>query len=463
MTFAVTTYYRNQGYVVAKAILPPQKITDGNLTIRVVEGRWDEPSVANHSRLNAAFAQKMVRTGICSNNTCDAAVATRSDIEREVLLLSELPGVSAQVSLAPGQVAETTQLNVTLKKGKPYGGYISADNQGSAYSGRGRAMGGVYINNLTGYADQLNASFMLSDSADMLTGTLEYSMPVGYYGTRGGLRYSYLDYSLKGPFSALDARGNYSEWRGYITHPLVRSADARMNVRADLFEQQTQDERRQTDADKRTIRGGAFGVDGLYALLPNGLTGASLNGTVGTTDLRNELVRAIDARTVGINGGFARLNIGLSHEQSIGSRLAFYNRLDGQLASHNLDGSQKMSLGGPGGVRAYGVGEGSADTGLVYTTELRASWYPALHRLVAQDHKLTTAAFFDQALGSYYKSLPGVYADDNKLNMSGFGSYIALGRDADYSLRLTWAHRTGEAMGAGTDTDKWWVTAYKAF
>lgn len=463
MAAVVTAYYQDQGYVVAKAILPPQKITGGRLSIRVVEGRWDEPSLTNQGVLKAEFAQKMVRAGIC-RTACDTSVATRGDVEREVLLLNELPGVSADVSLVSGQKPETTRLKVALKKAeKPYGGYVSVDNQGSPYSGSNRALGGLYLNNLTGYADQLNASFMLSDTTDMLTGTVDYSILVGYYGTRVGARYSYLDYNLKGPFSALDARGNYSEWRGYVTHPVVRAADARMNLRLDIFDQQTQDLRKQTEADKRIIRGATLGADGVYAWVPGGLTSVSLSTTAGDTDLRSDAVRMFDEKTVGIGGSFTRLNAGLSHEQAIIPRLAFYNRIDGQLASGNLDGSQKMLLGGPGAVRAYGIGEGSADTGLVYTAELRTNWHPTIPMLSSQGHGLTAAAFFDQGLGSYYKSVPGSLSDNNRMNLSGVGTYVALGRDADYSVRLTWAHRTGQSVGSGSGADRWWVTAYKAF
>ncbi len=50
-----------------------------------------------------------------------------------------------------------------------------------------------------------------------------------------------------------------------------------------------------------------------------------------------------------------------------------------QWATHNLDSSEEFGLGGPGGVRAYPVGEGYGDRGWVGQVELRytlAAWAP---------------------------------------------------------------------------------------
>ena len=43
---------------------------------------------------------------------------------------------------------------------------------------------------------------------------------------------------------------------------------------------------------------------------------------------------------------------------------SLYVGLNGQVASHNLDASQKFLMGGPSAVRAYDIGDGTVDQGL---------------------------------------------------------------------------------------------------
>ncbi|PGP54024.1 hypothetical protein CN998_33340, partial [Bacillus cereus] len=46
----ITDYYQKQGYVLARAFLPPQDIENGLVRIAVVEGRYGRIEVQNRSR-----------------------------------------------------------------------------------------------------------------------------------------------------------------------------------------------------------------------------------------------------------------------------------------------------------------------------------------------------------------------------------------------------------------------------
>ena len=50
---------------------------------------------------------------------------------------------------------------------------------------------------------------------------------------------------------------------------------------------------------------------------------------------------------------------------------SLYGRFSGQWSEGNLDASEKFSLGGHAGVRAYPMGEGSGDRGWLAQSELR--------------------------------------------------------------------------------------------
>ncbi len=72
---------------------------------------------------------------------------------------------------------------------------------------------------------------------------------------------------------------------------------------------------------------------------------------------------------IGRGATIGRLDPRLARDSSNGTRrMALFKA---QLSSGNLDSSSKFSLGGPAGVRAYPVGEGSGDQGLQLSLEAR--------------------------------------------------------------------------------------------
>ncbi|MBX9475332.1 ShlB/FhaC/HecB family hemolysin secretion/activation protein [Yersinia enterocolitica] len=468
MTLAVTRFYRQQGFVAAQAILPPQTIREGMVVIRIIAGRLDNPEVNNLSRLNTDFATAVIENNSCSkevgffgNKDCAASPAELSRLERTALILNEIPGVDAALALKPGVKSGMTRIYADITPGQAAMGYIGIDNQGNDYSGHNRLLVGAAINNLTGWGDQLRTDLLLSSSADVFNGMLDYNFPINTYGTRAVLNYSYLDYTLKGPFEILDARGHSNRWGINLSHPWIRNSAARIDANAGYHQSKMRDALILLPEQKRNLDAGEFGIGGTFSAVPRGLSHFNLLGTVGHLSLDDEFSQSMNSLT-GIGGTFARFNYRAGHDQGFGPYFSFFNQFTGQMASKNLDSSQKLLLGGPLAVRAYGLGEGAVDKGTLFTTELRTRWQPLLLDWAGVGNQITVAAFFDQGWGSYFRQ-PIEGLTGNNINLSGFGAYITLSRPADYFLNLTWARRTGQAATSQPDNDQLWLSAYKLF
>ncbi|HHL2561722.1 TPA: ShlB/FhaC/HecB family hemolysin secretion/activation protein [Yersinia enterocolitica] len=468
MTLAVTRFYRQQGFVATQAILPPQTIREGMVVIRIIAGRLDNPEINNQSRLNTNFATAVIESNSCSkevgffgNKDCAASPAELSRLERTALILNEIPGVDATLALKPGTQSGMTRIYADISPGQAAMGYIGVDNQGNDYSGHNRLLAGGAINNLTGWGDQLRTDLILSSSADVFNGMLDYNFPINTYGTRAALNYSYLDYTLKGPFEILDARGHSNRWGINLRHPWIRNSAARIDANAGYYQSRMRDSLILLPEQKRNLGAGEFGLDGTFSAVPRGLSNFNLLGTAGHLSLDDEFSQSMNSLT-GIGGTFARFNYRAGHDQGFGPYFSFFNQFTGQMASKNLDSSQKLLLGGPLAVRAYGIGEGAVDKGTLFTTELRTRWQPPLPDWAGAGNQIMVAAFFDQGWGSYFRQpIEGVAG--NNINLSGFGAYITLSRPADYFLNLTWAHRTGQAATSQPDNDQFWLSAYKLF
>ncbi|EAY8168757.1 ShlB/FhaC/HecB family hemolysin secretion/activation protein, partial [Salmonella enterica] len=113
MAQKITALYRHHGLLVARAVLPPQTLKDGVLTIRIIPGRYDSAHISNTSSVSTSVAQRLVST-----TTPRGDVVTRKQLEREALLLGEIPGVNAQVAMKSGSQPGTTTPDITLTQGK---------------------------------------------------------------------------------------------------------------------------------------------------------------------------------------------------------------------------------------------------------------------------------------------------------------------------------------------------------
>jgi hemolysin activation/secretion protein len=94
---------------------------------------------------------------------------------------------------------------------------------------------------------------------------------------------------------------------------------------------------------------------------------------------------AIDAASAQTHGSYSRLSYSLSRLQRIGASQQLWLLVTGQNASKNLDSSEKFSLGGANGVRAYPLGEASGDEGYRATLELRHQVLPLVQASVFYD------------------------------------------------------------------------------
>lgn len=467
MVQAMTRECHGYGLVLAQVVLPPQRIEQGVLAVTVYPGLLGEARISNASQLSDGVVRRVMSSGLPAGS-----VATRADLERTALLLGEIPGVQTGLTLRPGQVTGSTQTEVSVQPGKRFGGYIGTDNAGTPDTGRSRVMAGAYASELLGQGDLLRLD--LTDAWEkngLMSGTLDYSQLVGGYGTRAGMNYSHLDYHYY--LQGLRFEG-YSDTAGvYVSQPWVRTPRTSVDVRLDagvslltdrypsLFSDITGG-----DKGKKRVTTTSLGVRGsTSALVPDGLTTFSLQGMLGNLNMQNDVARYwSSADLLNSAGTFGRINGQLTHEQHLTGPVSVYGAVNGQWASKNLDSSQKFLTGGPGAVRAYAAGTGAVDDGVVATAELRGRWALPAQWGIGEGHQFTLAGFYDQSWGDVYHNNTGL-TGQNGVHLAGAGVYAGFARNNDYSLMLTWAHRTGDkdVTSGLTERDQFWVSAVKAF
>ncbi|MEN7170267.1 POTRA domain-containing protein, partial [Escherichia coli] len=121
----LTRQYRDAGLMAARVIIPRQVIRDGVLSLTVLPGTADRAVVHNTAPIRDSILTRMV-----SAATPEGQPVLRRQAERLSLLLNEIPGVEAGVSLKPGGQSGTTAVVVDTRPGQRAGGYVGLDNQG---------------------------------------------------------------------------------------------------------------------------------------------------------------------------------------------------------------------------------------------------------------------------------------------------------------------------------------------
>lgn len=368
----VTQAYRKQGFVLARAYLPAQEVDAGVVRIVVLEGRFGAVTVSNQSLVSDRVITNTV-SGLKSGDTVTAGA-----LERRLLLLNDLPGVSARSTLQPGSAVGTSDLQIQLAPGPRFAGGVSADNYGNTYNGAYRLNGALDINNPFHSGDQISLRALVSDeNQHYLRG--QYELPVGVFGTRAGAAYSWMDYELAKDFKVLQSSGDAQIATAYVSQPWLRRRDAGFSTQLSYDNKQLHDETGLFGLDsKKRLDNGTLSLNGYLRdhLGGGGVTAASLGWTAGHVNIRDDISEAIDAATVQTEGRFQKWMPALQRQQRLGDGLTLNLQARGQLASGNLDSAEKISLGGAYAVRAYPEGEATGDEGWVANAELRAGLNP---------------------------------------------------------------------------------------
>ena len=445
----VSQYFHRQGYLVARTILPPQSIENGVVEMQVLVGRYGNVRIDNHSRFKETHAAAVL------HELRPGDYIHEKELERALLLLNDTAGVQSAAMLTAGKETGTADLIVRLTDGPRSNGQLYTDNHGSRYTGKNRLGLNWNFLNVSGQGDSAALGTILGE--DRTDYNVSYQTPMGNSGAKWGVSYARQTYSLGDAFASLNADGVSDTWSLFAAYPLARSRDYNLNGRIGYDHKELEDRIGYVNTNNRKkadVWNVGLSGDNRDRLGGGGYNSFSLNFDFGHLQLNSEdaVTNDTDAHTA---GSYAKGNLGLYRVQNIDPRLALHVSFSGQLASKNLDSSEKMSLGGPGGVRAYPVNEACGDSGYVATGELR--WN--LPRPTLQ-----LAAYVDQGHVNTNKN-PWVGAGANGRTLSGAGLGLIFSRPGDYALRLDYAWKLGseEAVAAPDSKERIWVQAVKYF
>jgi len=445
----ITKAYRDQGYFLAYAFVPPQTVKTGTpVIIEVVEGTLERvrvETIPGETRVPKSLLQ-----GFADRVPVNEPVQEGSLISM-VMRVNELPNISSRILLEPGVRPGTTAARLEVTEGKSYGLSLDADNYGNYSTGLYRVGGGLELYSPFRLGDQFSLRAQTSTSGDTQAVHAGYSVPVNSYGTRVGLDYTYVVYQLGRSFEALRANGDAHSFSLGIKQPLLRSRNLILNATL-AGEGKLLDDRIDSVGAKnqRHTAGWQAGLDGVEmdSLLRGGFTSFSLGylgGHLGIDDAAS-LANDQAAGGLGTDGGYTKISMLLARTQALFERFSLYAGGYGQWADKNLDSSEQISLGGPSAVRAWQPDDASGDSGVVTSAELRY----AIDQLGVVPGSLQLSGFFDYGYAVLHND-PAPGGNEETRNLTGAGFGVSWFDASSFSVRTTVAWKiSGETRPRDT-------------
>jgi hemolysin activation/secretion protein len=441
----ITNAYKGQGYVVARAVVPAQDVRDGVVEIRVIEGRYERIDIANASDMSETFLRSIL------GDVREGALVHGPTLERAVLLISDLAGVQPKATLEPGAQPGTTNLTLEITPTKSVEYDLTVDNAGSTFTGKNRLTAGVTLNSPGDIGDRVSAR-LITSGRGLNSFRLGYERPLGADGVRGNLYWSNTTYSLGEQFESLQATGTARAWGAGAAYPWLRTAQYNFRLIANGEYRELEDRIASfdivNDKSAHMLQWGAGG-DLRDALFGGGLTAFQALMTNGQLSIHTPALETSDAQTARTNGGYKKLTVALNRLQSVTEDMRLVLTYMGQQASDNLDSSEKFSLGGISGVRAYPPGEAAGDDVHLFQAEARINagqW---------QGGQLVPSAFLDMGTSRINHEPWPAFTGVNYRKLAGAGLGIEWSRPGQLFVRGWYAHKIGNEP-AFADADRDW-------
>jgi hemolysin activation/secretion protein len=370
----ISKLHRDAGYHLTRALIPPQDIKRGVVTIRIIPGAVAE-LVVQGDEANRFGTRRMLAP------IAEETPARLATLERQLLLVNDLPGVRVkdttleEIGTGSGQFRLTVILD-------SWSVFVSAgfDNAASNAVGPWQAYFGTALNSLIVPGDTLavNLSSIPGSTRELRYGRISYDAPLGNDWLRVGI-----------------AASRSVVWPGDLRRlGRVRSDAENLEARATVVALQTQRQSLSLTASlgiSNIVEESAFGINYRDRLRIASLTADyrlrdDWQGTTyATLGLRKGLgiddaSRRYDpllSRFDG-SGDFYVLQGAVTRYQGLGESWSLKLAGSGQVSSEALLISQQFYLGGGVFGRAFQSGWLAGDNGIAGSAELRYDYRPGL-------------------------------------------------------------------------------------
>ncbi|AVM73379.1 ShlB/FhaC/HecB family hemolysin secretion/activation protein [Magnetospirillum gryphiswaldense] len=362
----ITAKYRNAGFILSKAIVPPQRISGGNVTIRVVEGFVNEVLIEGEANGRAALFHEWGER-IKESKPLDNKV-----LERYSLLANDLPGVKAKAVLRPSKTTPGASDVVFVIEHKYLELSASFDNRGTKTSGPREYTLGAGLNSILGLYEKTSVSWInTTEQSELRYLAIQHDEVLNSEGTK----FTFSGNRSRGEpgesLRDLDQRSRNVTLGATVSHPFIRTRAENFSLSAGITSRDSKSEQSgqiSSNDHTRSIKvGGSYDFsdswDGVNLFAIDLYQGFEALGAT-----RNDFGAKSRARG---RSDFTKVTLDISRTQQLGGNFALVAAATGQYAATSLLSSEEFGYGGSQYGRAYDSSEITGDNGAAAKLELQ--------------------------------------------------------------------------------------------
>lgn len=391
MVKEINDLYAARGIVTAAAYLPPQKLQDGVVTVKIVEGRLGRIKVTGANQLSSDFVLSHV-------DQKAGEVVDVPAMSRELAFFNKTGIARIQALMQPGAQFGLTDIELSVVEPPKNLVQLFGDNMGVSSVGRLEAGTLLQHYGMLGLDDKL--TLYIVKSQGNVDGNVAYNLAVDPWGGRVGLSFTRgAIHIVSGPYTPLNIDGTSETFAVNASQPVLGNAEWMLLLNGSLSRMYSFSDQSQirVTGDQTSLETGGVtlaytGTTLQASVSPTGTVAQSYSDVTGTHEdfaLQSGTFSSLAQLPFGFNASLA------------GAWQASSKEL--------LPGDQLFQLGGPTTVRGYPTDAVAGPDGYYANLELHHAATGPLNTA------LDAYVFYDR--GSVYNHFPAVQT----LNSIGAG------------------------------------------
>ncbi len=436
ITNNITKLYRDQNYILSRAILPPQDITGGRISIKVIEG-FIEKVIFDGEEANGFGLQKLMKPILAERPL------KLSTMERHLMLINDTSGIRVTDSTLDeiGEGSGRFSLTISIDSWHTWS-WLQLDNRGTNDVGPLQTYSSFALNSYfsKGETIGIDLSTIPDNPQASQFGRFSVDLPVGHNGSRIGFLASVGEIKPDGYRGDIYTRIETSKVtvKGSIVPHRTRKSSLWLTLSADAYN--SIEENSSGTVYKDRVRALGLLADARFNDDFGGSNFLTVNlrqgfYVLGASNKSDTLLSRKDG-----DAQFFKTHMAFSRYQKLSDAWSLRLSGTGQLASKALLSSEEFYLGGSLFGRAFDGGDLSGDSGIAGLAELR------------YDHKLDTAPLKGYQLYSFIdggtvwnRNVAG--KGSTSLASYGFGARLHLDRGFEANFEIAKPSKNYEWSG----------------
>lgn len=383
---AITKKYRNAGYILTKAIVPPQQIDDGAVRLKIMEGVIAnvrvQGRVEGSKKLLNAYRKRLLKS----------RPLHAKDLERYLLLIDDLPGVFVKSVLTPSKNQPGASDLTLILDNKPFTAHAGIDNRGTKFNGPLQIFAGASENSLLGFYEKAGIQGVVtSDPDELYYFNAFYEAPISSEGTTINLSGAF---SQSKPGSALEVfnvEGESHTFSFRLNHPFIRSRGENLRGNLAYIHRNTETDILGIRDSEDRLRIVNLGMVYDYADRYRGINLISFDISQGLNIFDATEPGSLNLTRSQGHSDFTKISGKLQRLQQLAPAWMLLGSASWQYSFEKLLASEEFGVGGVSFGRAYDPSEITGDQGLALGLELQRAFDVKMKFL----RSLQAYAFFD--------------------------------------------------------------------